>query len=54
MIDCKPTDSPMVGNHDLYLIKIVEPIEKEQYQRLDGKRIYLLILDKILLMRLGL
>ena len=41
MIDHKPTDTPMMVNHGLHIRKEGTPANKEQYQRLVGKLIYL-------------
>ncbi|KAJ0589411.1 putative RNA-directed DNA polymerase [Helianthus annuus] len=41
MVDCKPADTPMVANHKLCMEKDGELADKERYQRLVGKLIYL-------------
>ncbi|XP_021974835.1 uncharacterized mitochondrial protein AtMg00810-like [Helianthus annuus] len=41
LIDCKPVDTPMVVNHNLHMELIGELADKERYQRLVGKLIYL-------------
>ncbi|XP_035839071.1 secreted RxLR effector protein 161-like [Helianthus annuus] len=41
LIDCKPVDMPMVVNHNLYMELNGELADKERYQRLVGKLIYL-------------
>jgi len=41
MIDCKPAETPMVVNHGLEMKEGGMPANKERYQRLVGKLIYL-------------
>jgi hypothetical protein len=41
MLDCKPADTPMVQNHHLGEYPNQKPTNKERYQRLVGKLIYL-------------
>ena len=41
MVDCKPADTPMVVNHGLEMKEGGKLANKEQYQRLVGKLIYL-------------
>lgn len=41
MLDCKPAETPIVVNHGLQTLEDGEPTDKEQYQRLVGKLIYL-------------
>ena len=41
MIDCKPVETPMAINHGLEMKEKGKPANKEQYQRLVGKLIYL-------------
>ncbi|KAJ0483845.1 putative RNA-directed DNA polymerase [Helianthus annuus] len=41
LIDCKPADTPMVVNHNLHMELNGELADKERYQRLVGKLIYL-------------
>ena len=41
MIDCKPVEMPMVVNHGLEMKEKGKSANKEQYQRLVGKLIYL-------------
>ncbi|CAL2237756.1 unnamed protein product [Prunus armeniaca] len=41
MLDCKPIDTPSEQNHKLGLYPDQVPIDKERYQRLVGKLIYL-------------
>ncbi|KAM0029928.1 putative RNA-directed DNA polymerase [Helianthus debilis subsp. tardiflorus] len=41
MIDCKPTDTPIMTNQKLYMEEGAELADKERYQRLVGKLIYL-------------
>ncbi|KAJ0598803.1 putative RNA-directed DNA polymerase [Helianthus annuus] len=41
MIVCKPADTPMMANQKLYMEKDAELADKERYQRLVGKLIYL-------------
>ncbi|XP_022004184.1 uncharacterized mitochondrial protein AtMg00810-like [Helianthus annuus] len=41
LIDCKPVDTPMVVNHNLHMELNGELADKERYQRLVGKLIYL-------------
>ncbi|XP_076908792.1 uncharacterized protein LOC143565815 [Bidens hawaiensis] len=41
MIDCKPADTPMIANQKLYMEEKVELADKERYQRMVGKLIYL-------------
>ena len=43
MIDCKLADTPIVVNHRLQIIEGAKPTNKEQYQRLVGKLVYLSI-----------
>ena len=41
MLECKPVDTPLVQNHDLGEFPNQIPTNKERYQRLEGKLIYL-------------
>ena len=41
LIDCKPADTPMVVNHGLQILEGASLADREQYQRLVGKLIYL-------------
>ena len=41
MVDCKPADTPMVVNHELEMKEGGKLANKEKYQRLVGKLIYL-------------
>ncbi|XP_021979989.1 secreted RxLR effector protein 161-like [Helianthus annuus] len=41
LLDCKPADTPMVVNHNLQMELNGELADKERYQRLVGKLIYL-------------
>ncbi|KAJ0927704.1 putative RNA-directed DNA polymerase [Helianthus annuus] len=41
MIDCKPADTPMIMNHKLHMEEEAELADRERYQRLVGKLIYL-------------
>jgi len=41
MVDCKPTDTPKQVNHCLKFEEGVNLADKERYQRLVGKLIYL-------------
>lgn len=41
MIDCKSADTPIVQNHKLEEYRDQVPTNKERYQRLVGKLIYL-------------
>ncbi|KAJ9559500.1 hypothetical protein OSB04_004660 [Centaurea solstitialis] len=41
MIDCKPANTPMIMNQKLYMEEKAEPADKERYQRMVGKLIYL-------------
>ncbi|KAK1432285.1 hypothetical protein QVD17_09180 [Tagetes erecta] len=41
MIDCKPADNPMMVNHKLCMEENTKLADKERYQRLVGKLIYL-------------
>ncbi|KAI5324238.1 hypothetical protein L3X38_033311 [Prunus dulcis] len=41
MLDCKPTDTPIVENHKLGVYVDQVPTKKERYQRLVGRLIYL-------------
>jgi hypothetical protein len=41
MLDCKPADTPVVQNHGLREFPDQAPTNKERYQRLVGKLIYL-------------
>ncbi|KAK1408895.1 hypothetical protein QVD17_41029 [Tagetes erecta] len=41
MVDCKPSDTPMIINHKLKIIEGAKAANKERYQRLVGKLIYL-------------
>lgn len=41
MLDCKPADTPIVQNHKLREHPSKVPADKERYQRLVGKLIYL-------------
>ncbi|KAJ9553092.1 hypothetical protein OSB04_017137 [Centaurea solstitialis] len=41
MIDCKPSDTPMVANQKLYMEEGAELADKGTYQRIVGKLIYL-------------
>ena len=41
MLDCKPVEPPIVANHRLQTIQGEEPADKEKYQKLVGKLVYL-------------
>ncbi|KAI3786421.1 hypothetical protein L1987_40086 [Smallanthus sonchifolius] len=41
LVDCKPVDTPMIVNHKLHMEPNGELADKERYQRLVGKLIYL-------------
>ena len=41
LLECKPADTPMVPNHGLKIEEGAELADKERYQRLVGKLIYL-------------
>jgi hypothetical protein len=41
MLDCKPTDTPLIRNLKLEEHSDQTPVNKERYQRLVGKLIYL-------------
>lgn len=41
MMDCKPAETPMIANQRLYMEPEAELAEKERYQRMVGKLIYL-------------
>ncbi|XP_035838140.1 uncharacterized mitochondrial protein AtMg00810-like [Helianthus annuus] len=41
MIECRPADTPMVVNHGLHMEDGAELADKERYQRMVGKLIYL-------------
>jgi len=41
MVDCKPADAPMQVNHGLKFEEGANLANKERYQRLVGKLIYL-------------
>ncbi|KAL9994189.1 putative RNA-directed DNA polymerase [Helianthus debilis subsp. tardiflorus] len=41
MLDCKPADTPMIANQKLYMEDGAKLANKERYQRLVGKLIYL-------------
>jgi len=41
MLDCRPTDTPIEVNHGLMIHPDQVPTNKERYQRLVGKLIYL-------------
>ena len=41
MVDCNPNDTPMVVNHKLKMVEGAKLANKERYQRLVGKLIYL-------------
>ncbi|KAJ0440582.1 putative RNA-directed DNA polymerase [Helianthus annuus] len=41
MVDCKPVDTPIIVNHNLKISEGAKPADKERYQRLVGKLIYL-------------
>lgn len=41
MVDAKPADLPMIPNHRLDIVQGALLIDREQYQRLMGKLIYL-------------
>lgn len=41
MLDCKPTDTPIIPNHKLGEYPNQMPADKGRYQRLIGKLIYL-------------
>ena len=41
MIDCKPAETPKVANHGLQIVEGAKLANKEQYQGLVGKLIYL-------------
>ena len=41
MLDCKPAETPIEVNHGLSIQEDQVPTDKDQYQRLVGKLIYL-------------
>ena len=41
MVDCNPNDTPMVMNHKLKMVEGAKLANKERYQSLVGKLIYL-------------
>jgi hypothetical protein len=41
MLDCKPADTPIVTNHRIQTLPKGEPADRENYQKLVGKLIYL-------------
>lgn len=41
MLDCKPIDTPIETNHKLYILPDLVPANRERYQKLVGKLIYL-------------
>ncbi|XP_057524863.1 uncharacterized mitochondrial protein AtMg00810-like [Amaranthus tricolor] len=41
MLDCKPTESPMVANHGLQIVEGAEMANQDRYRRMVGKLIYL-------------
>ena len=41
MVDCKPANTLIVVNHRLQTIKVTTLANKDQYQRIIGKPIYL-------------
>ena len=41
LLECKPADTPMVPNHGLKIVDGAKPTDRERYQRLVGKLIYL-------------
>ena len=41
LLDCKPTETPMVPNHGFKIVDGAKPTDCERYQRLVGKLIYL-------------
>ena len=41
LLDCKPADTPMMVNHGLQITEGAHAVDREQYQRLIGKLIYL-------------
>ena len=41
MMDCKPTETPMVTNHGLQIVVGAEMANQERYRRMVGKLIYL-------------
>ncbi|KAM0050765.1 putative RNA-directed DNA polymerase [Helianthus debilis subsp. tardiflorus] len=41
MIDCKPAETPMIANQKLYMEEKADLTNKERYQRIVGKLIYL-------------
>ncbi|KAD2804205.1 hypothetical protein E3N88_37582 [Mikania micrantha] len=41
MLECRPADTPMVVNHQLHMEQDAKLADKEKYQRLVGKLIYL-------------
>ena len=41
MLDWKPAETPIVANHKLQTVQGEEPTDKENYQKLVGKLIYL-------------
>lgn len=41
LVDCKPADTPMIANHRLHMEINGKLADKERYQRLVGKLIYL-------------
>ncbi|XP_042018960.1 uncharacterized protein LOC121766776 [Salvia splendens] len=41
LLDCKPAETPMIPNHGLKIVDGAKPTDRERYQRLVGKLIYL-------------
>ena len=41
MLDCKPAETPIVANHKIQTTPGEEPADREKYQKLVGKLIYL-------------
>ena len=41
MLDCKPTETPIIVNHGLQMLEGGEAANREQYHKLVGKLIYL-------------
>lgn len=41
MLDCKPAETPIVVNHGLQIVEGAKTVDRERYQRLVGKMIYL-------------
>ncbi|KAL1531339.1 hypothetical protein AAHA92_34026 [Salvia divinorum] len=41
LLDCKSAETPMISNHGLKIVQGAKPADREKYQRLVGKLIYL-------------